>query len=117
MHNSAQPPPLCCLGLNSSCFRSCYCDVACVRLRLLLRFHSYLCHRWVTCAENNVSCFQGCFCNQNCAVHEDCCPDYNGTCLRRSPLFSLTPRLTSLRLIIRPLRKFNRLTYHMIHNI
>ena len=26
-------PPLCCLGLNNSCFRGCFCDVACIRLK------------------------------------------------------------------------------------
>ncbi|KAK6309019.1 hypothetical protein J4Q44_G00204820 [Coregonus suidteri] len=25
--------PLCCTGLNNSCFRGCYCDVACLRFR------------------------------------------------------------------------------------
>ncbi|XP_036376920.1 putative GPI-anchored protein pfl2 [Megalops cyprinoides] len=26
-------PPLCCAGLNNSCYRGCYCDVACLRFR------------------------------------------------------------------------------------
>ncbi|XP_077063023.1 uncharacterized protein LOC143715248 isoform X2 [Siphateles boraxobius] len=97
-------PTLCCSGIDFDCFRGCFCDVACLRLNDCCPDFKPTCFTvnnssnvtepnntltvtgtcsqpTLCCSGIDLNCFRGCFCDEACKYFNDCCPDFNNTCI------------------------------------
>ncbi|XP_051509527.1 mucin-2-like isoform X5 [Myxocyprinus asiaticus] len=103
-YGSCEKAGMCCPGHNNSCnAHNCFCDVICLRLHDCCPDFKSTCLKVnnstntttpstlpltgncsaepaLCCPGYNINCFRGCFCDEACKQHNDCCPDFNGTC-------------------------------------